>query len=100
MTEKRGAPPGSNNGGGRKPSPIPLENWSGKLQKPADGKRYPNRKVRLAIDTLEKLTNAIGSPHFSADAVLVALKDVDPNGSLLALLNILPDLEKAAKENY
>jgi hypothetical protein len=42
----------------------------------------------------------LGSPHFSSAEVLEALKDVPMNGSLQALLNILPDLEQVAKQNY
>ena len=48
----------------------------------------------------EALTNALGNPHFSSDKVFEALKGAEQNGSINALLNILPELEKFAKENY
>lgn len=102
MTEKKrnGAAPGSNNGGGRRKSKVPLKNWSGNLQIQQGGERWKTATVRLAIDTLEAITNAFGSTHFSVSDIENALKDVPKNGSLIALLNILSDLEKVAKENY
>ena len=48
----------------------------------------------------ESITNALGNPNFDSNQVFEALKEVKQNGSLNALLNILPELEKFAKENY
>lgn len=48
----------------------------------------------------ETITNALGNPNFSADKVFEALKGVEHNGSMNALLNILPELEKFARQNY
>ena len=56
--------------------------------------------MKKGHDTLEAIINAIGNPNFSSAAVFEALKNVEQNGSTNALLNILPDLEKFAKEKY
>lgn len=48
----------------------------------------------------ETLTTALGNPNFSSDKVFEALKGVEQNGSTNALLNILPELEKFAKQEY
>ncbi len=100
-----GAPPGSNNGGGRKKSARELVRVLRQVyadQLPASGE-----KIRAALELLETVTNALGNPHFNSAEVFDALKDVAPNGSLTnlngsikALLNILPDLEKVGKKQY
>lgn len=59
-------------------------------------------------DFLDQMVNAFGSPHFSADEVIEALHQVIqerqeqglPTGSLIALINALPDLEKECKKRY
>jgi hypothetical protein len=93
-----GAPPGSNRGGGRKKSKDALKPWAGLIyerQHPAS-----NAKVRAALEIIDPVVNALGNPHFSSAEVFEALKEVPMNGSLQALLNIIPDLERVGKENY
>lgn len=60
-------------------------------------------------DTLaDHITNALGNPHFNLDSALNSLREKieemqakgENTGSLLALSNILPDLEREAKERY
>lgn len=97
-TRRPGAPPGSNNGGGRKKSPRELVRVLRQVyadQLPASGE-----KIRDALDLLETVTNALGNPHFNSAEVFDAMKDVRSNGSLNALLNILPELEAAGKKQY
>lgn len=48
----------------------------------------------------EIVINALGNPNFNSDSVFDALKDVKQNGSTIALLGILPELEKLAKKHY
>lgn len=48
----------------------------------------------------ETVINALGNPNFDSNKVFEALKSIEHNGSTLALLNVLPELEKLAKEHY
>lgn len=98
IPRRPGAPPGSNNGGGRKKSARELVRVLRQVyadQLPASGE-----KIRDALELLETVTNAIGNPNFNSAEVFDALKDVAPNGSINALLNILPQLEAAGKREY
>jgi hypothetical protein len=56
--------------------------------------------LRDALDLQEAIINALGNPHFNSAEVFDALKEVALNGSIEALLNILPQLEAAAKKKY
>lgn len=51
-------------------------------------------------DISETITNAMGNPNFASEKVFEALKEAPQNGSTTALLNILPELEKFAKQEY
>jgi len=59
-------------------------------------------------DFLYHLVNAFGSPHFSAEEVIEALHETinqlqeknKNTGSLLALINILPEIEEECKSRY
>ena len=48
----------------------------------------------------ETVINALGNPNFNSEKVFEALKDAPQNGSTTALLNVLPELEKLAKQHY
>jgi len=48
----------------------------------------------------DQIINALGSPNFNSDEVFEALENIPKNGSIIALLAILPDLETFAKKNY
>jgi len=48
----------------------------------------------------ETLINALGNPNFDSNQVFQALKDAPQNGSISAMLNILPELEAWAKKHY
>lgn len=57
---------------------------------------------------IDHLVNAFGNPHFSAEEVIEALHDTinrmqekkKNTGSLLALINILPEIEQECKSRY
>lgn len=60
-------------------------------------------------DTIvDHITNAFGNPNFNLDSVLNSLREKieemqangENTGSLLALSNLLPDIEREAKERY
>ena len=48
----------------------------------------------------ETVINALGNPNFDSEKVFEAFKDAPQNGSTMALLNVLPELEKLAKQHY
>jgi hypothetical protein len=98
--DRRGNQKGSNGGGGRRKSERPIN------PTPYGGRLYvdqgsPSAQVlRDALDLQEAIINALGNPHFNSAEVFDALKEVALNGSIEALLNILPQLEAAAKKKY
>lgn len=59
-------------------------------------------------DFLNQLVNAFGNPHFSVEDIIEALHQVIddrqekglPTGSLIALINALPDIERECKARY
>ena len=98
--DRRGNPKGSNNGGGKRKSTREINT------KPYGGRLYidqgspPAQQVRDALDLQDVIANALGSSHFNSAEVFDALKDVPLNGSLNALLNILPQLEAEGNKQY
>jgi hypothetical protein len=48
----------------------------------------------------ESVINALGNPNFDSEKVFEAFKYAPKNSSTMALLNVLPDLEKLAKLHY
>ena len=79
--------------------------------KPPKPPKPPNPTKPKRITTKEvinRLTNAIGSPHFDPDQVIEMLtKEADrirqeggDPGSLIALANILPEITEEAKKRY
>ena len=48
----------------------------------------------------ESVINVFGNPNFDSEIVFEQLKYLPQNGSITALLNVLPELEKLAKKYY
>lgn len=95
--KRRGSLPGENNGGGRKKSAVELVPFNRDIYK---GQAVSAHRLRETLTIGETIVNALGSAHFDPEQIFEALKDVPANGSLSALLNILPDLAKFGKEFY
>jgi hypothetical protein len=95
--KRRGSLPGENNGGGRKKSAVELVPFNRDIYK---GQAVSSHQLRQTLTIGERIVDALGSPHFDSEQIFVALNGVPSNGSLSALLNILPDLEKFGKDFY
>ena len=48
----------------------------------------------------ESVINALGSPHFDPDKVIEAMRTLPNDGSITALMNILPEITELAKILY
>lgn len=59
-------------------------------------------------DFIDTIVNAFGSPHFNSSEVIDALheaaerlkKEGKPTGSILVLMNVLPEVEEESKRRY
>mgnify|MGYP000846870272 CR=1 FL=1 len=59
-------------------------------------------------DLLDTIVNAFGSPHFNSSEVIQALHEAagrlkeegKQTGSILAVMNTLPEIESEAKKRY
>lgn len=59
-------------------------------------------------DFLDAIINSFGSPHFNSDEVIEALHEAanrlkeegKPIGSILTVMNTLPEIESEAKRRY
>lgn len=48
---------------------------------------------------VDYITNALGNPNFNLEPIFDALKD-SKDGSVIALLNVLPEITESAKKLY
>lgn len=59
-------------------------------------------------ELIDILTNALGNPHFDLESAMAALKEQcdrmqergENAGSILALMNVLPEIEDECKQRY
>jgi hypothetical protein len=60
-----------------------------------------NNPCPASVEILDTVINAFGSPHFDTEKVCAEIYEkCEKDGSIMALLNALPMLVKAAKSLY
>ena len=100
--KKDGLRGGLRGGAGAKPFSKtrnrPIKVWGKRLYE--DQCHLSAEYVRQALDLNEVIVNALGNPYFSAEKIIELLTPHATDGSVIAFVNAITDMDERAKRLY